>query len=331
MKINRLYLFILFLRNFLFDRVLGKVSYLAKRLLFLSIISGYVLSPKAAFASNRAAQDTPQTFTLEIRYENPAAGQVALVWGVNGWQSLPDASRPADTELRNGIMYTPMTGEGESFTIRIQLPAWTTVDFGFLTTQDKEGNPVNIWESDGEKDFQTVTAETDSVIEIKTAQPLSGTTGISEPSGELLANLNVRYTSPTSGEVFLVWGMNGWSLAPEEDRPPGTVIEGSVMHTPMLEEEGVFVANVQVAPGTVVDFGFLTTKDGRGEAVEVWEADGADDYHIPVTQDSIHDVQSQLALQTGRALPSIAIVGLYILIGLLVIVVVGFIFRRKSI
>lgn len=309
---------------------LAQIGFMVKGLFIILVLAGLVFLPKAVHANNEEAQETPQTFILEIRYQNPAAGQVALVWGVNGWQSLPEESRPAGTELRNGTMYTPMTLEGDRFVIRIPLPAWTTVDYGFLTTQDKDGNTVNTWEANGDTDFQTVTAETDTLVDIQTALSPAGISEAGEAPVDQLANLDIQYTSPTSGEVSLVWGVNGWTLIAEGDRPAGTVVEGNVMHTPMLKEDGIFVTRVHVAPGTVVDFGFLTTKDGRGEPVEAWEANGADDFHITVNADTAHKVQSQLTLATRRDLPSILIVGLYVLIGLLVILIVGFIFRRKS-
>ena len=141
--------------------------------------------------------------------------------------------------------------------------------------------------------------------------------------------LEIKYQNPVAGQVELVWGLNGWSLAPEEERPTGTVVEGDVLHTPMLKEEGIFVTRLQVAPGSVVDFGFLTTKDSQGEAVDVWVANGTDDYHVTVNQDTVQEIQSQLATKPSRDLPSFLVVGVYILVGLLVILVVGFVFRRN--
>ena len=317
-------------RHSLFPHALARVSFVAKGLFLIFVLVGIAFLPKAVQANSGETQETPQTSILEIRYQNPAAGQVALVWGVNGWQSLPEESRPTGTELRNGNMYTPMTLEGDWFVIRIPLPAWTSVDYGFLTTQDKEGNTVNIWEANGDTDFQTVTAETDTLVDIQTALSPAGISEAGEAPVDQLANLDIQYTSPTSGEVSLVCGVNGWTLAAEGARPAGTVVEGNVMHTPMLKKDGVFVTQVHVAPGTVVDFGFLTTKDGRGKPVEAWEANGTDDFHVTVNADTAQKVQSQLTLATGRDLPSILIVALYILIGLLVILIVGFIFRRKS-
>ena len=308
---------------------LDHVRFFARGLLILLGLLVLVLTPRPAAATSGVFQENPPTFILEIRYQNPAAGQVALVWGVNGWQILPEGARPAGTELRNGSMFTPMLLEGDSFVIRLSLPARTTVDYGFLTTQDQDGNPVIIWEANGDKDFQTVTANTDTVVDFQTALSPARTSVSGGTPGGQPVNLDIQYTSPASGEVSLVWGLNGWSLAPEGGRPTGTVAEGNVMHTPMLKEEGVFVARLQVAPGSLVDFGFLTTKDGQGEMVEVWEANGADDYHVMVNQDTVQKVQSQLALKTSRDLPSILVVGAYVLIGLLVILIVGFVFRRN--
>jgi hypothetical protein len=141
--------------------------------------------------------------------------------------------------------------------------------------------------------------------------------------------LEIKYQNPASSQVELVWGLNGWSLAPEETRPPGTVVDGNVLHTPMLKEDGVFVTRLQVAQGSVVDFGFLTTKDSQGKAVEVWEANGADDYHVTVNQDTVQEIKSQSGTKPGRDAPSFLVVGIYVLVGLVVILVVGFVFKRE--
>ena len=142
-------------------------------------------------------------------------------------------------------------------------------------------------------------------------------------------DLDIQYASPTSGEVFLVWGVNGWMLAPEEQRPPGTMVKENSMHTPMLKDGDNFVTRLQVEAGTVVDFGFLTTKDGRGNTVEAWEANGDDDFHEVVSENRTVEILSQLKLEVKRDLPSILVVGLYVLIGVILILVVGFVFRRR--
>ena len=85
---------------------------------------------------------------------------------------------------------------------------------------------------------------------------------------------------------------------------------------------------MQVAPGSVVDFGFLTTKDGQGNVVDVWEANGSEDYHVMVNQNTVQKVQSQLAINKSRNLPIVLVVGIYILVGLVVILIVGYVFRR---
>lgn len=141
--------------------------------------------------------------------------------------------------------------------------------------------------------------------------------------------LEIRYQNPVAAKVDLVWGVNGWTLAPEGGRPTGTLVEENIMHTPMLNEGGTFVARLQVVPGTVVDFGFLTTRDSRGNEVKIWEANGSADYQVMVNHNTVQKVQSQLALKTSRDLPSILVVGFYILTGVLVTLMVGFVFRRS--
>jgi hypothetical protein len=308
---------------------LGQNKFFVKGLLIMLELIVLVFNNGSAAASIGVFQESPPSVTLEIRYQNPAAAKVYLVWGVNGWQPLSDEARPVGTELRNGNMFTPMLLEGDIFTIHLELPPGTTIDYGFLTTQDQEGNLVNIWEANGDKDFQTTTTNTNAVVNILTALSPVVPSSSGSNAGRQPVNLDIQYTSPSSGEVILVWGLNGWTLAPEEGRPTGTLVEENIMRTPMPNDGGTFVARLPVLPGTVVDFGFLTTRDSKGNVVEVWEANGSDDYHVTVNHDTVQKVQSQLALKTSRDLPSILVIGIYILIGVLVILIVGFVFRRS--
>ena len=39
----------------------------------------------------------------EIRYQPADAGEVVLVWGVDGWAALPEAQRPADTQIKDAL------------------------------------------------------------------------------------------------------------------------------------------------------------------------------------------------------------------------------------
>jgi hypothetical protein len=71
---------------------------------------------------------------LEIRYHAPDATNVVLVWGINDWASLPEGARPPGTTLHEGLMHTPMELQDDTFVLGIQVPAYTTVDYGFLVT-----------------------------------------------------------------------------------------------------------------------------------------------------------------------------------------------------
>jgi uncharacterized membrane protein len=90
-----------------------------------------------------------ETITQEIRYHMPQAGQVFLAWGIEGWAELPEEQRPSGTVIRDGIMHTLMTRDGDFFVAQVQVPADVTVDYGFLVTKTRYGdNIAPIW--DGE-------------------------------------------------------------------------------------------------------------------------------------------------------------------------------------
>jgi hypothetical protein len=66
----------------------------------------------------------------------------------------------------------------------------------------------------------------------------------------------IRYHMPEAGEVFLVWGINGWTVVPEEIRLAGTVVKNDVIHTPMVHEGDTFVIKVHVPSGATLNYGF---------------------------------------------------------------------------
>jgi lipopolysaccharide transport system permease protein len=126
----------------------------------------------------------------------------------------------------------------------------------------------------------------------------------------------IRYHMPEAGEVFLVWGINGWVVVPKETRPAGTVVKDGVMHTPMDRDGDTFVAKIQVPSGTTIDYGFLITKTGSGAAVQVWEVNGDQDYHTIAEQDSAVEVKTTLTLAQDQTPAGVPEAGLSLLIGL---------------
>lgn len=50
-------------------------------------------------------------------------------------------------------MHTPMERSGETFVIRVAVPASSVIDFGFLITRALQGKAVSIWDGDAEQDY----------------------------------------------------------------------------------------------------------------------------------------------------------------------------------
>ena len=96
-----------------------------------------------------------------------------------------------------------------------------------------------------------------------------------------LVTLELRYSMLEAGEVFLVWGVSGWSVVPETIRPEGTFVD-QVMHTPMIREDETFVAKVRVPIGVTLDYGFRVRTRHDGSAIQ-WVWDG--DHQMSVSKD----------------------------------------------
>ncbi|MGH2521104.1 MAG: hypothetical protein ACRDH2_01260 [Anaerolineales bacterium] len=305
------------------------------RLGFAPKLVGCFLSALIAMGGSRPALavetgllQEAQTVRLDFHYELPEAGEVVLVWGINGWAAVPEALRPAGTTLENNVMHTPMTHEDGRFIAIVQAPSDAIVDYGFLITKMRDGTAINpIW--DGRDDYQALATQA-SVIEIK------GGVTLDKPSAfdinAPLVTQNFRYELPGAGEVFLVWGVNGWVVVPESLRPAGTTLQNNVMHTPMTREEDTFVATVRVPSGATLDYGFLITKKRDGTAITpFW--DGSLDYQTAAIVNNTIELEasSQAALRTTPVEQVLKWPGFWlIVIGGSLILVIGLIRWRFS-
>jgi Gpi18-like mannosyltransferase len=159
-------------------------------------LSGSILIALLCYlmTSNTLLAETPTTIQ-EIRYHSAEAGEVFLVWGVNGWQIIPEAIRPPGTILQKNIMNTPMVREGNTFITRIQVPSGATIDYGFLITKTRNGAKVSVWEANETEDYQAVTTQ-DGFIEVQTTLA----------PGQLQANV-IDINSQWPGLIFLVLGL----------------------------------------------------------------------------------------------------------------------------
>ena len=109
-----------------------------------------------AFASPLLAEEKqPVPFIAqEIHFVSEKAGEVVLVWGIDGWKTVPEARRPTGTTIRKGVMHTPMIKRDGYFTATLIVPPDTLLDFGFLITRTNSGVDVQVWEADGKDTFQ---------------------------------------------------------------------------------------------------------------------------------------------------------------------------------
>jgi len=252
---------------------------------------------------------TLELVTQEIRYEAPKAGEVVLVWGISDWAVMPEQQRPEGTEIRNGVMHTPMARDADSFVVRIQIFSGTTIDYGFLITSTGDGEPVRVW--DGQKDYHAIVSREGSTIEVDSDLMLADAQLSASTVSASLVTEEISQQLPDAAEVFLVWGINGWGLVDEEQRPSGTVIKNRVMHTPMAQEGDAFVAKVQIPAGATIDYGFLVTKTRDEQAVQIWNSDEV--YHIvaregdSIVQDGNMETEGDVGQAEQTTVPAEAI------------------------
>lgn len=275
---------------------------------------------------------------LEFRYHQPQAGEVFLVWGVNGWAPVPEDLRAPGTRLIDNIMNTPMEREGESFVARVNVPAWSMVEYGFLVTRLADGSKVEPqWE--GSDDFRKQVMERNDQIEItsrldlQSIQPIIETEepapAASEPVVETLVDWEIRYTPTEAVEVIFVWGIDGWSPLPAEIHPAGTSLVENVMQTPMTNSDGTFSLKIQVPRGAVLDYGFLVATTRQGQVVQVRDWGSGDGYHTAVNGPGASNIDARIAPGPGRPLQNLALIAFYLLVGIVVVVLVGFLFRSR--
>ena len=66
-----------------------------------------------------------------IRYGPTDARRVRVVWGIDGWQRLPDLLYPPGTKTAGRMMITPMQQENSLFTVTLRIPKGRRLDFAF--------------------------------------------------------------------------------------------------------------------------------------------------------------------------------------------------------
>ena len=75
--------------------------------------------------------------TTVIKYYFPKATEVDLVWGINGWNTLPEALRPKGAFIKNKLMRIPMTNINDTFVTTLTLPKEAILNYGYLINKIK--------------------------------------------------------------------------------------------------------------------------------------------------------------------------------------------------
>ena len=259
--------------------------------LLICLVAGWVgvIPAQAAGLQDRVV--------VELVYYQPNAAEVELVWGVDGWQLLPEQERPSHTKLENNVMWTRMTPEVDRFVATLALPPGTRLDYGFQTTQRVDGTAVSIWEADGDNDFHLV-ANTDAQVVHYAAFSLFSGSVFHVSSETEWVKQEIVYENPSAGEVTLVWGLDSWKRLPEAQLPVNTTVDDGVMHTPLFGNGRNFSAELLVPAGQTLDYGFLVARKRTGEPITAWEADGENDFHTAVAENNPVFHQSTLDLAT---------------------------------
>lgn len=264
----------------------------------------------------------------EFKYRMPEAGEVTLVWGVDGWKPLPQSIRPSGTELKNNLMHTPMMKEGEEFKTSVRVPAGYGIDYGFLITRRANGEAIEpVWDGgEGYKisaEFLGQPVDLSGALSLALAQP-----AVMVASKDLLP-VEIHYLAPDAGEVVLVWGIDGWQTLPEENRPAGTWVENKVMKTLMINQNGDFQITMHVPEGSKLEYGFLITRTQDGTEMNLWDGGNENNYRTDIVEPTTLQIASAINLEKQKSLPSTLVVGGYIFAGIVLIALVGFIFKRR--
>jgi len=225
----------------------------------------------------------PETDTTQIRYIQPGATEVFLVWGVNGWQLLPNASQPRGTVVRDGVMYTPMTRNEDIFSVAVTLISGTTLNYGFLTTRTANGSIVSSWEANGLEDFKHIVLGDKNIEHVALSFPEDDNPMVASTATSPL-DVHIRTAQPQAGEMFLVWGVDGWRILPQPLQPVGTTVINGVMYTPMKPVGLSYAVDLKLPEGATIDYSFLITRKRTGETVSSAPADGENKFHIIINK-----------------------------------------------
>ncbi len=93
--------------------------------------------------------------TQKITYYTSHAGQMYMVWDINGW-TLPEKRFWNEKSfLKDGMVWSKMKGDKDSFVINITLPRNMQLDFMFWIPINPSGDSTNGWDTYGDQTYSS--------------------------------------------------------------------------------------------------------------------------------------------------------------------------------
>lgn len=224
--------------------------------LTLIILCGSGLIPVST--SQASAQSLPSK--CEIIYQCGDAGDVTLLW------RYADEEKPGQVsssgQKPNKVI---MERRGDSFAAGIPLRMPSTIRYSFLINRSSNGDRLIPIPDYNEPQWKLLAIDKPE-IRISVASKIP-------PDRFWSARLSretVQFLMPGTDEVKLYWGINGWKPVPESIRPENTFVKDGVMHTPMVQSNGIFYAHLWVPIDSTYQYGFLYPISKPGSTNTEW-------------------------------------------------------------
>lgn len=154
----------------------------------LFLLGGIFLWSTPITGAQQAA--TEKIINIEVRYFAPEAGIVYFVWGIDGWQIVPQELLTEGSSIQNDLVLTPMQRVGENFVAIVHVPAGSSIQYGFSIKETADGRTVDIWDKgkDPLRSFSPVQpiliASFDKVFKVDMAVNLDATAESSDSNSE---------------------------------------------------------------------------------------------------------------------------------------------------
>ncbi|HEX8515152.1 MAG TPA: sulfatase-like hydrolase/transferase [Bacteroidia bacterium] len=119
-----------------------------------------------------------------------------------------------------------------------------------------------------------------------------------------LVKQEIRYVSEEASEVFMVWGINSWSIPAEAMRPEGSFVKDNLLYTPMKKKPYGFSSELALPANTMMDYIFWITQGPAGKPVDVWDLNmpPQKDYHTAAISNNVTLINSKVNVRPKAAL-----------------------------